>query len=80
MRPKSKKGPKACPKSRESTAAKGTIPLRKSLRLAQSESSDWSDHILNSTQYIEYIFWEYQNNTSNYSCLLYTSDAADEEG
>ena len=49
MQPKSKKGPKACPKNAESTAAKETVLLRKSPRLALSEGSDRSDHILNTT-------------------------------
>ena len=49
MGPKQKKRPKAHPKSRVSTAAKATVPLRKSPRLAQSESSDRSDPLFNTT-------------------------------
>ena len=49
MGPKARKGPKARPKNTENTAAKETVPLRKSPRLARSEGSDRSDHMLNTT-------------------------------
>ena len=45
MGPKPKKKPKTHPKS--STAAKESVPLRKSPRIAQSEDSDRSDQALN---------------------------------
>ena len=49
MGPKPKKAPKAYPKSRVNTAAKETVQLRKSPRLARSEDSDQSDRLLNAT-------------------------------
>ena len=49
MGPKPRKGPKTRPKNTENTAAKETMTLRKSPRLARSEGSDQGDGLLNAT-------------------------------